>query len=73
VNAKDPPFLATSAGYESQRYRVFARVAPVARSSVRPPSDVVVPQDAFADDCVLMVGDYGGPLTRNDFPAMQEW
>ena len=74
VNAKDPAFLATSAGYESQRYRVFSRVTPVAPSTtVRPPSDIVVPRDAFADDCVLMVGDYGGPLTRNDFPAVQEW
>jgi hypothetical protein len=74
IGGKDPAFL-SAAGYEAKRHRIFARVAPL-----RSPSSVTrelgastVPAGAFANDCLLMVGDYHDAAMRNDFPAVERW
>jgi hypothetical protein len=74
IGGKDPAFL-SQAGYEAPRHRVFARVAPLrSLSSVATPlAASSLPAGAFANDCVLMVGDYFDSAMRNDFPAVERW
>jgi hypothetical protein len=74
VDGKDPAFLSQT-GYEARRHRVFARAAPLRSSSAsaQPLRGNSLPSGAFANDCVLMVGDYFDSAMRNDFPAVERW
>jgi hypothetical protein len=78
VNGRAPVFLATRAGYDAARYRVFARTKPirVSRSAgASAPGSwaaTTLPR-LLADDCVLMIGDYHSHQMAGDFPAVQRW
>jgi hypothetical protein len=74
VDGKDPAFL-SEAGYEARRHRVYTRAAPLrSPSSVTAPLRAsALPAGAFANDCLLMVGDYFDSAMKNDFPAVERW
>jgi hypothetical protein len=82
VDGKWPAFLRSSAAYSSSRFLVFSKVRPVQQPPARPvqgllPPPIVVPEGAFAEDCLLMVGDYGyvefdEMRAVTDFQAMED-
>jgi hypothetical protein len=75
VNGRKPEFL-RAAEYESRSSRVFARVPGLPRTTSgveRVTAPRSVPPGTFANDCLLMVGDFGDDLSANDWPALGGW
>ena len=80
VNAKLPAFLRSGRAFDSRRYRIFTsrprrdapRQAPRPFAQLAQDDQLQLPENAFAGDCIIAVGDRGpDERMRDDFEAME--
>ena len=79
VDGLRPAFLRTRAAFYGRTYRVFSRLGNVRRPSASAVPAIprrttsALPEGAFVEDCMIMIGPTRDPFFEKNFPAMAEF
>ncbi len=80
IDGRPPSFLASAQAYQDDRYQLYVRHesfkepdAPRPLAARQPAAPRAPPAGTFARDCMVMIGDTKGRLTKGNFVAFGKW